>query len=93
MPIKKYTLNGSAIRSLDDLYDQLAGQLSLAENFGRNLDALWDVLSVDIAGPFEIIWKNANDSKKALGPDYERLLKLYKELEKERDDFQLKVEL
>ncbi|MCK7468404.1 MAG: barstar family protein [Desulfosudis oleivorans] len=47
-----------SIRSLDDLYDQLASRLSLPAHFGRNLDALWDVLSTDIEGPFEIVWKH-----------------------------------
>ena len=85
------TLNGSTIRSLADLYDQLSAQLSLPEHFGRNLDALWDVLSVDLEGPFEIIWKNAKYSRKVLGPDFERVLKVFRKLEEERDDFTLKI--
>jgi ribonuclease inhibitor len=93
MPIKKCTLDGSALRSLDDLYDQLAGGLALPKHFGRNLDALWDVLSADVPGPFEIVWKHADDSKKALGRDFDRVLKVLRELEKERDDFTLKIEL
>ena len=92
MPIKRCTLNGSAIRSLDDLYDQLSIRLSLPEHFGRNLDALWDVLSTDVEGPFEIVWKHADDSKKLMGKDFDRAVKLLRELEKERDDFKLKIE-
>jgi len=80
------------LRSLDDLYDQLSQQLSLPEHFGRNLDALWDVLSADVEGPFEIVWKHADDSRKAMGPDFDRGLKVLKELEEERDDFKLKIE-
>jgi ribonuclease inhibitor len=92
MPMKKCTLNGKDIRSLDDLYDQLSSRLSLPEHFGRNLDALWDVLSADMEGPFEIEWKHANDSWKAMGKDFERAVKLLKELQNERDDFKLKME-
>jgi len=91
MPIKKCTLNGSAIRSLDDLYDQLSQQLALPEHFGRNLDALWDALSTDVAGPFEIIWKNADASKQSMGRDFEQVLKVLRELQEERDDFKLKL--
>ena len=91
MPIKRCTLNGSAIRSLEDLYSQLSQQLSLPEHFGRNLDALWDVLSADVEGPFEIIWKNAGDAKEEMGPDFERVMKLLRKLEEERDDFKLKI--
>jgi ribonuclease inhibitor len=92
MPMKKCTLNGKDIRSLDDFYDQLSSRLSLPEHFGRNLDALWDVLSADMEGPFEIEWKHANDSRKAMGKDFERAVKLLKELQNERDDFKLKIE-
>jgi len=92
MPIKQYTLNGKTIHSLDDVYDQLAIQASLPEHFGRNLDALWDALSTDVEGPFEIVWKHAGISKKYLGNDFERTVKLLKDLEKERDDFTLKIE-
>lgn len=92
MPIKRCALNGLKIRSLDDLYDRLANRLSLPAHFGRNLDALWDVLSTDIEGPFSIIWKHSDDSKKSMGKDFSRAVKLLRELEKGRDDFQLTIE-
>ena len=66
--------------------------LSLPEHFGRNLDALWDVLSTDVEGPFEIVWKHSGDSKKLMGKDFDRAVKLFKDLQKERDDFTLKIE-
>lgn len=92
MPVKRCTLNGKKIRSLDDLYDQLAKSFSLSKHFGRNLDALWDVLSADVEGPFEIIWKHADKSRKVLGDDFDRVLKLLHEIEEERDDFEFKIE-
>jgi ribonuclease inhibitor len=91
MPIKRCTLNGKTIRSLDDLYDRISILINLPEHFGRNLDALWDVLSTDVEGPFEIIWKNANDSKRSMGKEFDRAVKLLRNLEKERDDFKLKI--
>jgi ribonuclease inhibitor len=92
MPIRRCTLNGRAIRSLDDLYDQLSARLSLPEYFGRNLDALWDILSTDIAGPFEIVWKHADDSKQSMSKDFDRAVRLLQELEHARNDFKLKIE-
>ncbi|MDP2853327.1 MAG: barstar family protein [Smithellaceae bacterium] len=92
MPIKRCALNGLAIRSLDDLYDQLSSRLSLPAHSGRNLDALWDVLSTDVEGPFKIVWKHSDDSKKSMGRDFDRVVKLLQELEGERDDFQLTIE-
>jgi ribonuclease inhibitor len=91
MPIKRCMLNGNAINSLDDLYNQLSRKLAFSEHFGRNLDALWDVLSTEVEGPFEIIWKNADYSKKSMGLDFDRALKVLEELEAEREDFKLTI--
>ena len=93
MPIKRCTLNGNAMRSLDDFYDRISTLKDMPERFGRNLDALWDVLSTDVAGPFEIIWKNAAASKKSMGKDFDRVVKLLQDLDEERDDFKLKIDL
>lgn len=92
MSIKRCVLKGRAIHSLNDFYDQLSTQLSLPEHFGRNQDALWDVLSTDVAGPFEIIWKHADDSMALMGSDFYQALTLLKDLAEERDDFKLKIE-
>ncbi len=92
MPVKRFQLNGSTIRSLDDLYDRMSSLIDLPEHFGRNLDALWDVLSTDVEGPFEIVWKNADNSKKFMGKDFDRTVKMLRELEKERDDFKLMID-
>jgi ribonuclease inhibitor len=92
MPIKQCPLSGRFIHSLDDLYDQLVSGLALPAHFGRNLDALWDVLSTDVEGPFEIVWKNSDDSRKSMGKDFDRVLKLLQALEDERNDFHLTVE-
>jgi ribonuclease inhibitor len=92
MPMKQYRFNGSKIRSLDDLYDRMSALIDLPEHFGHNLDALWDVLSTDVKGPFEIIWKHADNSKKLMGKDFDRAVKLFQELEKERGDFKLKID-
>ncbi len=86
---RHYTLNGQGIRSLDDFYDEISRQLSLPAYFGRNLDALWDVLSTDVEGPVEITWRNARSSKQAMGEDFEKVLKVLKELEGEREDFKV----
>jgi ribonuclease inhibitor len=92
MPIKRYALNGSTIHSLDDFYDRFSTLMDLPEHFGRNIDALWDILSTDVEGPFEIVWKHADDSRKLMGKDFDRIVKLLRELEKERDDFKLRID-
>jgi ribonuclease inhibitor len=93
MSIKRCTLNGNKIHSLDDFYDRISTIKDMPEHFGRNLDGLWDALSTDVEGPFEIIWKNADVSKKLMGKNFNRVVKLLRELEEERDDFKLKIDL
>ncbi|MFA7242254.1 MAG: barstar family protein [Sulfuricellaceae bacterium] len=77
------------IRSLDQLYNELARQLGFPPHFGRNLDALWDVLTTDIEGPLEIVWENPELSRAGLGDDYARLVALFEEAAAERGDMTL----
>jgi ribonuclease inhibitor len=86
MPVKICLLQGRRIRSLDDLYDEMERCLPLPDYFGRNLNALWDVLSTDIEGPLEIVWLDAAHSRLAMGDDYGIVVQLLEDLEKERDD-------
>ena len=83
MPMKRCVLRD--IRTLAQFYDELARQLAFPPHFGRNLDALWDVLTGEVAGPFEIVWEGSAQAN--LGADYSRLVALLNDLATERDDF------
>lgn len=85
MPVKRCVLHD--IRTLAQFYDELARQLAFPAHFGRNLDALWDVLAGDVAGPFEIVWEDSSQAQSNLGMDYSRLVILLNDLAAERDDF------
>lgn len=85
MPVKCCVLRN--IKTLSQVYDELARQLSLPVHFGRNLDALWDVLAVDVAGPFEIEWEQSAQAQANLGVEYDKLISLFNDLASERDDF------
>ena len=91
MPIGKrhFILNGKAIHSLDEFYDEISSRLSLPAYFGRNLDALWDVLSAEVEGPAEIVWQDARTSRQAMGEDFEKVVKVLKEIEGSREDFKV----
>jgi ribonuclease inhibitor len=93
MPLKKtVTLDGRVLHSADDFYNELSRQLSLPGHFGRNLDALWDALSTDVEGPFEILWQHSGLSKNRLGKDFDSFIILLRDLEAEREDFRLFLE-
>ena len=77
------------IRSLDQLYDELARQLGFPGHFGRNLDALWDTLTTDVEGPVEIVWEDPEHSQSSLGDEYARVVALLEEVAEERGDMTL----
>ncbi len=91
MPVKKsgkrYKLPGKAIRSLEEFYEEIAREFHFPEYFGRNLDALWDVLTTGIEGPIELVWEDSADSRKSMGKDFEKVSALLRDVAKERKDF------
>ena len=93
MPVrrKRCVLSGKTVRSLGGFYDEMARQLSFPPHFGRNLDALWDVLVSDVEGPVELVWNEADLSRRAMGVDFERVLGVLLDAEKEREDFRVRL--
>lgn len=78
------------IRTVDDVYDRLLETICLPKYFGRNLDALYDSLSVDVPGPFKIIWLDHAASAESLGElYYEGLMDIFQAVEQERRDAQI----
>jgi ribonuclease inhibitor len=86
---KKIKLPGRSINSLDEFYSEIAKKLRFPEHFGRNLDALWDVLTTDIKGPVELAWEDSERSKKSMGKDFEKVVALLRDVEKGREDFKV----
>lgn len=90
MPVKICELRH--IQSLPQLYEAMAAQLPLPTHFGRNLDALYDVLANDVVGPFEIIWRDTEASRQALGADtYATVLEILQTVAEERGDVTLDI--
>jgi len=89
MPVKSCTINGKSIQSINDVYDELSRQLGFPAHFGRNLDALYDVLSADLPGPCQIIWRSAKTSKAVLGDRYEKIKAVLKQVAAERKDIKV----
>ncbi len=85
----KVKLAGKSIHSLDDFYGEIARKLRFPDYFGRNLDALWDVLTTDVKGPVELAWEDSEASKKSMGEDFEKVAALLRDVGKEREDFKV----
>ncbi len=83
----RYVLDGRRISTRGGFYDELARQAPLPAHFGRNLDALWDVLTGELPGPLEIVWEHASASRRAMGAEeHDRLVKLLRDAAAERED-------
>ncbi len=68
---KEYVLDGTKITSLEDFFDQIGSSLALGEEWGRNLDALDDVLCGGDYGVsndgFTLKWVHSDVSRVELG--------------------------
>jgi ribonuclease inhibitor len=71
----------------DKVFDALAHDLAFPPHWGRNLDALYDVLRRDIAGPLEIVWRAP-----ARNPELDAIRTVLRDVAHERSDVTLKEE-
>lgn len=56
--MKKLHIDAAQIRTPAAFYTELGKSVKLPAHFGNNLDALWDFLTVDLAGGLEVHWDN-----------------------------------
>jgi ribonuclease inhibitor len=89
MSVKRYVLDGQAIQSLDSFYKEIEKVFPLPDYFGRNLDALADVLTTDLGGPCEILWEQSEVSKQAMKRDFPRIRTVLKRVAREREDIKV----
>ncbi|MET3651789.1 barstar family protein [Dyella japonica] len=68
------SIDGAFIRSEADFHAVLAEELGLPSHYGRNLDAMWDVLSTDVERPVVLVWKNSRLSSDALGGKFAQIV-------------------
>jgi ribonuclease inhibitor len=78
--------------TMDAIYTAFQKQLGLPAHFGRNLDALYDALTTDVAGPVEIVWKDHAWARPKLGQDYDRLMTTLRDVVSERSEIRLALE-
>ena len=83
--MKRCVLAGPYVDS-EQVYVDLARQLGLAGHFGANLDALWDALTRDVAGPVEIVWPGFADARRTIGAEADRIRAVLEDVAAERRD-------
>ena len=82
--MKVIYLNGKDIKSKSELHSELAAQMRFPRYYGRNLDALYDLLSVESENCLFII-KNKKELEQNLGGYYYSLLHVLDDVSLEND--------
>lgn len=66
--MKSYVIDGNNFNGVETFYDECIRVFAFPDYFGRNLDALYEML-VDMDDEIEIRWKNSNKSKMDFSSD------------------------
>lgn len=91
-------IDGSEIKSDADFHAALISALPIPTFYGRNLDALWDVLTSMLERPVLLVWKRSAASRAAMPERFERIVDVLREAEKRdreaerKDRFELLLE-
>ena len=65
--MKEIIIEGALIDSREELHRLFKEALGLSNHYGKNLDALWDMLTGEIDLPIRIIWRDFNITEKNIG--------------------------
>ena len=82
-------IHGENIKSEADFHGAIVSALNLSAYYGRNLDALWDVLSTDVERPLTLIWKNSQLSKESLGDGFAKITRILDRVESQDNEWGL----
>jgi ribonuclease inhibitor len=84
------TLDGQKMTSMETSHIYIASELNLPDYYGRNLDALWDILS-SISEPIQVTIINRKQLDGYLGEYAQSLLNVFLEAELVNEKFSVKV--
>lgn len=90
-PPRRCRLDGRS-RSRAAVMARLARELGFPAHFGGNLDALYDVLTTDIAGPIEIVWRGRPRAALAADAELGPVLATLEAAARARPDLRLLLE-
>jgi ribonuclease inhibitor len=79
---KRCVLDGATLDSAAAVYNALGSQLDAPAYFGKNLDALWDLLTSWPEPPIEIVWQNSQRSAAILGKDFAEIIQVLRMAQK-----------
>ena len=83
-------LDCSKMLSVSDIHNQLEASLPLPEYYGRNLDALWDVLST-FKAPLEINLENYSETPEEVRDYASIMVTIFERLAQKRENFTFNI--
>lgn len=88
--MRHLVLDTSHCSTADELHDALKQQLALPDYYGRNLDALWDCITGEVALPLVIEWRGYVEARQAIGSYVEKVLEVLLQAQHEVDGLMVK---
>ena len=74
--MKKYTIDFTNVKTYDEFYDAISDGLEFPSWFGRNLSAIWDLLTGHIEYPADIYIKGTSELSKDLSEILSKILNI-----------------
>ena len=85
----EYRLDGSRMRSRQEAHEEIARAMQFPEYYGKNLDALWDMLTTTSG---MAVMTGVSGMLNALGGYGCRILKTFYDAAEENSRFEFKIE-
>lgn len=86
----EHILDGRRIHTAIDFHREISDLLDMGPYYGRNLDALWDRLSTDIERPVTLVWQSADESRRFLKEEFDRIIGVLERVKRQDEEWNLK---
>lgn len=80
------TIGDPTIETALQFHRQIADAFAFPSYYGKNLDALWDVLRIDIERPSTLVWRNSAQARAAMKKDFDDIVELIRDVAKHDRD-------
>ena len=87
-----YILDGKKILTSQQFHEQIMKVIpDFPDFYGKNLDALWDVLSGFIDTNIKIIWKDHAISREAMGEHFDGIIETFRQEQRSHPHFEFEL--
>lgn len=84
--MRSFRINCSKIKCEADFHILFESLGITPDYYGKNLNALWDVLTTDLVEPTTFIFENHSEFLQVNEVDFDKILNTFKEAESERQN-------